>query len=730
MESIMKKNSFLLLLAVLGSCLTSFGSEVTLEGPALKRAVHIANPAVELKLEDALAYKTATQNRSAFYQQKLNWKTGDIKQLIVTARFDNPGRLRFAGQTATPEGKQGSVGVYTDVIPDGKYHDYIFNVSAHPGWKGILTNYELRFMGPENTEFALKKIASSANTVIKYMGKTVKRKILTYKTKDLPCNDTLKTQVTGDFGSFYQQKLAWKSDEINTVSFMLKSDAPGSMRFICMLKSADGKQSKAISMPSLNVPGDNEYHLYTFKLDSHPDFNGTLTNYELRFSGSKNATLELQEMTAEKTDFVRNSENSVTAYSYKLKTFSSAGADGIVKCGENVTLKIQALRNGKPITDNDLFLVVKCFSEGEGSKTVKVPANKEFVWSFTRKEPGRAYISCRIKSQKFPNAVITIQNPRNSQHWLVEHGIGIWADPHKQRIQRQEPADFDKFWENKKYELARVPLKVLQKESFDADGKESFDIFDVKIACAGPVPVSGIITIPKNKTRKYPAMVQYHGAGVRSANAYIQPGVITFNVNAHGLPNGKDESFYDEIIRDKNRNPYKLPAEKSVEMFQYMFLRALRALEYVRTLPEWNGKDLIVCGGSQGGVQVLAAAALDKNVTLAVPSIPAMIGIAEFTIRKNVEPAWPNPYTKEFFSKQNITEIAKKFDYVDGAFFMRRVHCPLYVSIGLYDVIAAHVYAAFNDCPAREKVISCIPNMGHYSYNNNGRLAIKRVIEK
>ncbi|MBE6404050.1 MAG: hypothetical protein E7039_10085, partial [Lentisphaerae bacterium] len=61
----MKKNSFLLLLAVLGSCLTSFGSEVTLEGPALKRAVHIANPAVELKLEDALAYKTATQNRSA-----------------------------------------------------------------------------------------------------------------------------------------------------------------------------------------------------------------------------------------------------------------------------------------------------------------------------------------------------------------------------------------------------------------------------------------------------------------------------------------------------------------------------------------------------------------------------------------------------------------------------------------------------------------------------------------
>ena len=290
-----------LLLAVLGSCLTAFGSEVTLEGPALKRAVHIANPAVELKLEDALAYKTATQNRSAFYQQKLNWKTGDIKQLIVTARFDNPGRLRFAGQTATPEGKKVSVGVYTDVIPDGKYHDYIFNVSAHPGWKGILTNYELRFMGPENTEFALKKIASSANTVIKYMGKTVKRKILTYKTKDLPCNDTLKTQVTGDFGSFYQQKLAWKSDEINTVSFMLKSDAPGSMRFICMLKSADGKQSKAISMPSQNVPGDNEYHLYTFKLDSHPDFNGTLTNYELRFSGSKNATLELQEMTAEKT---------------------------------------------------------------------------------------------------------------------------------------------------------------------------------------------------------------------------------------------------------------------------------------------------------------------------------------------------------------------------------------------------------------------------------------------
>ena len=52
-----------------------------------------------------------------------------------------------------------------------------------------------------------------------------------------------------------------------------------------------------------------------------------------------------------------------------------------------------------------------------------------------------------------------------------------------------------------------------------------------------------------------------------------------------------------------------------------MALRNLRAVEYVKTLPEWNGKQLIVHGNSQGGLQTMWVAALDPQVSAAKPSI-------------------------------------------------------------------------------------------------------------
>lgn len=47
-----------------------------------------------------------------------------------------------------------------------------------------------------------------------------------------------------------------------------------------------------------------------------------------------------------------------------------------------------------------------------------------------------------------------------------------------------------------------------------------------------------------------------------------------------------------------------------------MYLRVLRALDYVKTLPEWDGKNLIVIGSSQCGAQAIVAAALDPQVSL------------------------------------------------------------------------------------------------------------------
>ena len=724
----MKKHSFQLAAAVFFISMANlFALSFEYTDASLKRNLQISR-AVKQKSAEALAVKTLGDNQSAFYQQNLDWKTSEIKQIIAAVRVDKPGQLRLSCNTVD-NGKRLSINIFLPAAADGKFHDCIFDMAGQKNWQGVITNYELRWFGPEDTLLEIKKIAISDLNAVKIPGNILKQKVHLFNAEKIAAADELLAVTAGSYGGFHQQNLTWSAEKINTVSVLFKSNKPGTLRYACMVRSTDGKKTGNMALPLQKVPGDDQYHLYTFNLSNHAKFAGIQTNYELRFTGDKGAIIGLKEMITERKDSIKTPEEIISAQSYVLKTSSSAGADGIVKCGESVTLKVQALRNGQPITDPDLYLAVRHFSDGEGSKTFSAPIDKEFALTFVRNQPGRSYISCRIKSRKYPNLQIKIPNPYNSKHFLTEHGIGVWFDPHKQRIQRQEPADFDKFWAEKKSELAKVPLKVLEKVPVDSQNKGAFEVYDVKISCTGPAPVSGIVTIPNDKSRKYPAILQYHGAGIRSASAYIQPGAITFNVNAHGLPNGREESFYEAITNDKSRNPYMQSGEKKFECFKYMFLRAVRALEYVRSLPEWNGKDLIVTGGSQGGAQTIAAAALDKSVTLAVPGIPAMIGIAEFTILPNVESAWPNPYTKDFHNKKDCSKIAEKFDYLDGAFFMRRITCPIHIVIGLYDTIAAHVPVAFNDCPAREKTITCIPDMGHYNYNPVGRKAIKNIVE-
>ena len=307
----MKKNDLLLTAALLFcSTAVSVAAPVEYTGDDLKKNVRISF-GVAQKAADILAFKTVANNKTALYQQGLKWQTSEIKQIIVTAKTDKPGQLRWASNTVA-DGKRASVNIYLPMIADGEYHDYIFDVAGNKNWRGVLTNYELRWFGAADTLLEVKKFATSDKTTVKLLGNMLKGKVQMFKAKWLKSNNELLIQTTGAFGGFHQQKLAWKADEINTVSFMLKSDKPGTLRYACSLKNA---AKGSISVPVQKVPGDNAYHLYTFYLSENPNFGGIQTNYELRFTGEPGATLGLKEVTAGKTagEAKKKSENAVKA---------------------------------------------------------------------------------------------------------------------------------------------------------------------------------------------------------------------------------------------------------------------------------------------------------------------------------------------------------------------------------------------------------------------------------
>ena len=182
-----------------------------------------------------------------------------------------------------------------------------------------------------------------------------------------------------------------------------------------------------------------------------------------------------------------------------------------------------------------------------------------------------------------------------------------------------EPEDFDEFWAEQKKLLASVPLKVLKMKEVPGDDKVA--VYDMKIACAGGMPVSGYLVMPINATEKsLVAEVAFQGYGVKSARKNIDSGrdKIFFVINAHGIENGKPAGYYQRLAKGKYR-AYGFSDEKNskrqTSFFRWMYLRELRALEYVKSLPAWNGKDLWATGGSQGGMQSLVAAGLDPDVT-------------------------------------------------------------------------------------------------------------------
>ena len=103
------------------------------------------------------------------------------------------------------------------------------------------------------------------------------------------------------------------------------------------------------------------------------------------------------------------------------------------------------------------------------------------------------------------------------------------------------------------------------------------------------MPVSGYLCMPKNaKKGSLPAVGSYHGAGVRSAHKQHGAGTryIHFDVNAHGIENGKPAQFYADLAKGELKDyRHRNKTDRNRFYFKEMYLRVMRALDYVKTLP-------------------------------------------------------------------------------------------------------------------------------------------------
>ena len=197
-----------------------------------------------------------------------------------------------------------------------------------------------------------------------------------------------------------------------------------------------------------------------------------------------------------------------------------------------------------------------------------------------------------------------------------------------------EPSDFDAFWAKQFARLDKVPMKVEQVALACSNPKAR--IFAVQVACAGLRPVTGYLTVPTavDQGATFPARLETHGySGDRcthGAPTWARDNEIVLNINAHGLKlpafgaTDADTKALRWEIRSHDQIYAFDPAQNKdpeVAYFNGMVLRVKRALQYLKTVKGWNGKDLIASGGSQGGLQTIWAAACGEGVTRAESGI-------------------------------------------------------------------------------------------------------------
>ena len=245
----------------------------------------------------------------------------------------------------------------------------------------------------------------------------------------------------------------------------------------------------------------------------------------------------------------------------------------IYKKGETITLSGQMLEQGKPIKGK--FMRCDTFVNGVRKEQKIVPSEETVVITGKLDEPGWfSLILTALDENKKP-----IRIPKDRWNRAYSGGIGAMVAPEEIKPSGTEPADFDAFWKAQRAELDKVPVKATRTEVLVPKQLQGKVVcYDVKVDCAGGMPVSGYLAMPvKAAPKSLPAIVSYHGAGVRSANKQLWQGrnAITFDINAHGIDNGKDAKFYSDLAANELKN-YSHRGKQNRDDFYFkgMYLRS------------------------------------------------------------------------------------------------------------------------------------------------------------
>jgi cephalosporin-C deacetylase-like acetyl esterase len=272
---------------------------------------------------------------------------------------------------------------------------------------------------------------------------------------------------------------------------------------------------------------------------------------------------------------------------------------------------------------------------------------------------------------------------------------GAAFEPWRIRRAAPRPADFDAFWDGKLKAQAALPINARLTPTITATA--GVELYTVQLDALGS-HVHGYLAKPAREG-KFPALMLYQWAGVYALNPdwatkRAEEGWLVFDVGAHDLFPNESHGVPAEYFKIGEN-------DRETSYFLFMYLRDARAIDYLKTRPDWDGRTIVIMGTSMGGHQSLVAAALHPEATAVLVNEPS--GANTLGELYGYFTGYPN------YSREGERAIAAA-PYFDTVNFTSRIQAPVLAAVGFIDTVCppAGVWMALTQIPGAKEVIGMV----------------------
>ena len=299
--------------------------------------------------------------------------------------------------------------------------------------------------------------------------------------------------------------------------------------------------------------------------------------------------------------------------------------------------------------------------------------------------------------------------------------------------ERDEPADFDAFWEQTLAEAEAHPLDA----RFDAVdyGLRTVETFDVTFNGYGGQPIKGWLLLPRERSGPLPCVVEYIGYGggrafplnwlTWSGAGYAHLVMDTRGQGSSGTlpgdtPDPEPEGTNPQHPGFMTRGILK----PDTYYYRRLFTDGVRAVAAARAHPAIDAARIAAAGNSQGGGITLAVAGLLPDLAVAMPNVPFLCHY-----RRATEIIDTNPYAEIAryctVHRDKIDTVFDTLSYFDGVNFATRAGARALFSAGLMDTTCppSTVFAAYNHYAGPKEIET-------WRYNNHEGGGIHQVVRQ